>query len=94
MEHFKPYVSAPEDEAIPCHYFKLRPKLPGSDDFVVENILALKVERAVHFWKVRWRGYGPEEDTWEPAASFVGFVQQDWRRWNKENGVDISLLEL
>ena len=94
MEHFKPYVSAPEGEAIPCHYFKPRPKLPVSDDFVVENILAHKIERGVHFWKVRWRGYGPEEDTWEPAASFVGFVQQDWRRWNKENGVDISLLEL
>ena len=55
--------------------------------------------RRDNMWKVRWNesaveGYGSEADTWEPATSFVRFVQQDWRRWNKDNGRDLSLSQL
>jgi len=48
MDCFKPYLSAPDGKGIPCHYFKPRPKLPESDDFVVQKILAHKIDRGVH----------------------------------------------
>jgi transposase InsO family protein len=94
MDDFKPYLSPPDGKAIPCLYFKPRSKLPETDDFVVHKILDHKVEKGVHFWKVRWKGYGAEEDTWEPASSFVGYVQQDWKLWNKAHNVQVPLQAL
>jgi transposase InsO family protein len=91
MDDFKPYLSPPNGKALPCLYFKPRSKLPETDDFVVDKILDHKIDRGVHYWKVRWKGYGPEEDTWEPASSFIGYVQQDWKLWNKRNNIDISV---
>jgi hypothetical protein len=40
------------------------------DEFVVETILEMKgdpraSQKALKF-KVRWAGYGPQDDTWEP----------------------------
>ena len=43
-------------------------------DYTVEKILAQRpnasAPRGLEF-KVRWRGYGPSHDTWEPVSSFV-----------------------
>ena len=89
MDDFKPYVCPPNGKAIPFLYFKPRQSLPETDDFVIDKIMAHKIEKGEHLWKVRWRGYGSEEDTWEPASSFVGFIQQDWKRWNRENRIPI-----
>ena len=94
MDNFKPYLVAPEGKAIPCHYFKPRPKLPESDEYVVEEILDHKIDRGKHFWKVRWKGYGPEEDSWEPASSFLGHVQEDWRKWNSAHGLNLPIGEI
>ena len=91
MDDFKPYICPPSGKAIPFLYFKPRQPLPETDDFVIDKIIGHKMEKGEHLWKVRWRGYGSEEDTWEPASSFVGFIQQDWKRWNRENRIPISL---
>ena len=91
MDTFKPYICPPNGKAIPFLYFKPRQTLPETDDFVIDKILAHKIEKGENLWKVRWRGYGSEEDSWEPAASFVGFIQQDWKRWNLENRIPIKL---
>ena len=44
------------------------------DDYTVEKILAQRqnasAPRGLEF-KVRWRGYGPSQDTWEPVSSLV-----------------------
>jgi hypothetical protein len=94
MDCFKPYLSPPDGKAIPCHYFKPRPKLPETDDFVVQKILDHKIDKGIHYWKVRWKGYGPEEDSWEPASSFVGYIQQDWKLWNKSHGITFPITEM
>ena len=80
MDDFKPYLTPPEGTAIPFMHLQPRSRLPETDDYVVDEILGHKVEKGIHYWRVRWKGNGPEEGTWEPASSFVGFVQQDWRR--------------
>jgi Chromo (CHRromatin Organisation MOdifier) domain len=94
IDDFKPYLTPPSGRAIPCHYFKPRSALPETDDFVVDKILGHKVDKGVHYWRVRWKGYGPEEDSWEPASSFVGFIQQDWKKWNREHNIDFSITSI
>ena len=94
MDNFKPYLSPPDGKAIPCHYFQPRPKLPETDDYVVQKILDHKVDRGIHYWKVRWKGYGPEEDSWEPARSFMGYIQEDWKVWNKQHKISVPLHDL
>ena len=44
------------------------------DDYTVEKILAQRSNASAPEgleFKVRWRGYGPSHDTWEPVSSFV-----------------------
>ena len=94
MEHLKPYLQNVDGTAIPCLYYKPKAQLPTTDTYVVEKILQHRVRRGRREWLVRWRGFGPEGDTWEPASSFVGFMHQDWKRWNKENGIDLRLADL
>jgi hypothetical protein len=91
MDNFKSYMAPPDGIAIPCHYFKPREKVPEMDEYVVQKILDHKVENGIHLWKVRWKGYGPEEDTWEPASSFIGEVQVNWKIWNKSHGICLPL---
>ena len=44
------------------------------DDYTVEKILAQRPKASAPEgleFKVRWRGYRPSHDTWEPVSSFV-----------------------
>ena len=44
------------------------------DDYTVEKILAQRPKASAPGgleFKVRWRGYGPSQDTWEPVSLFV-----------------------
>ncbi|XP_066474822.1 M-phase phosphoprotein 8 isoform X2 [Tiliqua scincoides] len=38
------------------------------DVFEVEKILDWKIEAGQTLYKVRWKGYSPDDDTWEPEA--------------------------
>ncbi|NWV58240.1 MPP8 phase, partial [Daphoenositta chrysoptera] len=40
----------------------------GEDVFEVEKILDVKTEGGKIFYKVRWKGYTSDDDTWEPEA--------------------------
>ncbi|XP_057388910.1 M-phase phosphoprotein 8 isoform X3 [Balaenoptera acutorostrata] len=40
----------------------------GEDVFEVEKILDMKVEGGKIVYKVRWKGYTPDDDTWEPEV--------------------------
>ncbi|KAF8077868.1 hypothetical protein FPV67DRAFT_1463251 [Lyophyllum atratum] len=61
-------------------------------EYEVESITEARVEKEKGrkknlIWKynVRWKGYGPGDDTWEPAESFIGsehIVDRFWERAN------------
>jgi len=63
----------------------------GKDEFVVEKLLEICYggsgrKNGIYF-KVQWKGYGPEEDTWEPIENLSDcplkikeFVQEGHRR--------------
>uniref|UniRef100_A0A914XTR3 Chromo domain-containing protein n=1 Tax=Panagrolaimus superbus TaxID=310955 RepID=A0A914XTR3_9BILA len=39
--------------------------------YEVENIIADRYNRGTHEFRIRWLGYPPDADTWEPEDSLV-----------------------
>lgn len=58
---------------------------PTSEDriFEVEEILDHSWEKRQHLYLVKWKGYPPEENTWEPFANFQGW--QDLIRYHTQH---------
>ncbi|KAL3777872.1 hypothetical protein ACHAWO_001154 [Cyclotella atomus] len=59
----------------------------SSPMFLVETILDFKINRhGVKLYKVRWAGYGPSEDTWEPLRNIgnTGHVDRYFRQKRAE----------
>merc|ERR1712154_90867 len=64
----------------------------ASDIYEVEKIIAGPLRRREHLnkicYKVRWKGYGPEEDTWQPKADLV-YVEDLIDDYTKERNEQI-----
>ncbi|KAF9013901.1 hypothetical protein BDQ17DRAFT_1341700 [Cyathus striatus] len=64
------------------------------EEYEVESIVAARLERkrgkkptAQWRYRVRWKGYNPNQDTWEPQESFSGsedIIERFWERANTE----------
>ncbi|KDR81688.1 hypothetical protein GALMADRAFT_239812 [Galerina marginata CBS 339.88] len=78
--------------------------MSDNEEYEVESIREARVEAASRakkaklVWKylVRWKGYTPDDDTWEPIDSFVGsenMVQAFWER-AQTNGRDVDDLSM
>jgi Chromo (CHRromatin Organisation MOdifier) domain len=54
---------------------------PGGREYVVEKLVgAANGEGGQHLYRVRWWGYDPEEDSWEPAEQLPAhFIRRYWR---------------
>ncbi|KAG6898358.1 hypothetical protein C0992_009033 [Termitomyces sp. T32_za158] len=75
-------------------------------EYEVENITQARVEKEKgrkknQIWKynVRWKGYGSDDDTWEPKESFVGsehIIEHFWERANSggRDYRDMSLFQI
>ena len=93
MERMKMYLPKIDRKKIELHYYKPSQPLPENDTYVVDRILKHRIKNGKHQWLVRWRGYDSFQDTWEPASSFVGYLQQDWMRWNRDNHLAFPITE-
>ena len=94
IEDIKPYFPSIDGTAIPYLYFMPKATMPTTDTHVVDKILDHRIRHGKHEWKVRWKGYNSESDTWEPATNFIGFIQQDWIRWNKQHNIPFSVSDI
>ena len=91
MERLKMYLPKVDGKKITLHYYHPIAKVPEDDNLIVEKILRHRVTHGRHQWLVRWKGYDASFDSWEPAESFVGYIQQDWLRFNQENHITIPI---
>ena len=56
------------------------PELPA--EYVVDHLVAHRETRTGIQYKVRWYGYTPADDTWEPAEDLPqAFIDRYWRTW-------------
>ena len=54
--------------------------------FQVQSIIDHEGTPGNYKYFVRWKGYGPEDDTWEPIKHFNDLTQIEryWQRHNQE----------
>ena len=67
------------------------------DNYTVEKILAQRpsasAPRGLEF-KVRWRGFGPSNDTWEPVSSFVPRINTPFMDYIRKHKTKIHVSHL
>ncbi|CAB4006516.1 M-phase phospho 8-like [Paramuricea clavata] len=68
--------------------------MEGEDDvFEIENILESSVKKGIRYYQVRWKGFGEEEDTWEPEENLFdckSVLEQYWKRSRKNKKTKVE----
>ena len=67
------------------------------DDYTVEKILAQRLNASAPGcmeFKVRWPGYGPSHDTWEPVSSFVPRINTSFMDYIRRHKTNIHVSDL
>ena len=67
------------------------------DDYTVERILAQRPNASTPGgpeFKVRWRGYGPSHDTWEPISSFVQSINTTFMDYIRKHKTKLHVSDL
>ncbi|KAF8747934.1 hypothetical protein RHS01_11152 [Rhizoctonia solani] len=79
-------------EKVSSHAYRL--KLPetlkihdvfyveGEEEYEVEQIIDSKRQRGKWFYLIKWKGYGPEDNSWEPEE-LLEHSQEEVQRFNK-----------
>ena len=61
--------------------------LDGEEEFEVDSVLDVRKEpgsRSKKTYLVRWAGYGPEHDTWEPESNLQNCKNKIQAYWDKQ----------
>jgi len=67
------------------------PKITGQkedDVFVVQDIIGMKFNpiNGKRYYKIRWQGYPPKRDTWEPVGNLINHRQIDLFEMDRKFG--------
>jgi len=49
----------------------------GEPLYIVDKIVGERTKRGKTLFKIRWKGYGPQHDSWEPAKEFEDAAGKD-----------------
>ncbi|KAF8693024.1 hypothetical protein RHS03_08515, partial [Rhizoctonia solani] len=69
----------------PSQPFPERPPpetIEGEEEYKVEKIINSKRQRGKWFYLIKWKGYGPEDNSWEPEE-LLEHSQEEVNRFNK-----------
>ena len=69
IEHLKPYTESDKKWGERTLMRESRRIKPATEEYSVEAIVGHRHKRRGMEWLVRWEGYGPQFDTWEPTIS-------------------------
>ncbi|KAF8761052.1 hypothetical protein RHS01_00624 [Rhizoctonia solani] len=78
-------------EKISSHAYQPNPTIPrttspetieGEEEYEVEQIIDSKRQRGKWFYLIKWKGYGPEDNSWEPEE-LLEHSQEEIQRFNK-----------
>lgn len=59
--------------------------LDGELNYVVEEILASRVRYRKVQYLVKWQGYGPDDNTWEPYDNLMSGAEDSVKDFHKKN---------
>ena len=85
-QHLKKYVETPREYGDRTALPETRTAKPAEEEYEVEKIIAERRTKKGLEYLVRWEGYGPLYDTWEPKRSLRNApeVISLWRRRRSE----------
>ncbi|KAF8753261.1 hypothetical protein RHS01_06869 [Rhizoctonia solani] len=70
-------------ETLKIHNVTTPPEtIEGEEEYEVEQILDSKRQRGKWFYLIKWKGYGPEDNSWEPEE-LLEHSQEEIQRFNK-----------
>jgi hypothetical protein len=67
LDHLKPYKESPAELGSHTTMADTREHKPVTEEYEVERIVGDRYDkrRKTRMWLVRWKGYGPQFDTWQ-----------------------------
>jgi len=84
IEHLKRYTPSDEKWGNRTVMQESRRQKPASEEYSVESIIGHRRGKRGMEWLVRWEGYGPQFDTWEPTSFLrnAPIVLNEYKRAN------------
>ena len=91
-DKFKPYHTQRNQE-FPGRVQSPPPPLiiQGEEHYLVEGIIGKRCRKGVTQYLVRWKGYGAENDTWEPEIN-VQHLTQELRKFNQMKRSQVQMI--
>ncbi|KAF8759770.1 reverse transcriptase [Rhizoctonia solani] len=56
--------------------------IEGEEEYEVEQIIDSKKQRGKWFYLIKWKGYGPEDNSWEPEE-LLEHSQEEIKQFNQ-----------